>query len=205
MEFTFGITTCYDDLGRLSQVIDSIRDLNIPKYEILVMGNDDYLPLHDTTYINMGDESQFVTNKKNKVAQLAKYNNIVLIHDYYVFDNEWYNGFVNFGDDWDVCSNPQILINGRRHFTDWVIWDHPSLPRYSMVDYDDWSITKYMYQSGGYLLVKKNFLLNIPFKQDMLWGTAEDVEWSLRMRDHANWKCNKNSIVRHNKVHRDAR
>jgi hypothetical protein len=205
MNFTFGIITSYDDLQRLSDVIDSIKNQNIPSYEILVMGNDDYLPTEDTTYVNMSSEQQFVTNKKNKIAEIAKYENLVLIHDYYLFDKDWYTGYLNFGDDWDVCSNPQYLINGKRHFTDWVTWDHPTHPQWTSLDYNDWSQTKYMYQSGGYMLVKKNFLLDIPFEQNRLWGTAEDVEWSLRMRDKANWKCNPYSTVKHNKVHRDAR
>lgn len=205
MNFTFGIVTTYDDLTRLSQIIDSIRDLKIKKYEIIVTGDRDFEDLDDTRYVNMGDEKEFVTNKKNRIAQLANYDNLAIIHDYYVFDKEWYNGYLAFGDDWDVCSNPQYLINGKRHFTDWVIWDHPSLPRYHSMDYDDWSQTRYMYQSGGYMLIKKDFSLKYPHKDNMKWGTAEDVEWSLRMRDHAKWKCNKLSSVRHNKVHRDAR
>ena len=205
MDFTFGIITDYSDLARLSEIIDSIRNQKIPNYEIIIAGQSDYEDLEDTRFINMGDESTYVTNKKNKIAELAKYNNIVLFHDYYIFDDQWYSGYLSFGDNWDVCSNPQYLINGKRHFTDWVTWDHPTLPRWTSVDYDDWSQTKYMYQSGGYMLIKKDFALKIPHKQNMEWGTAEDVEWSLRMRDHANWKCNKLSSVRHNKVHRDAR
>ena len=204
MNFTFGIITSYDNLKRLSEVIDSIRDLKISNYEILVMGNQDYEDLDDTQFINMGDEHQYVTNKKNRIAEMARYDNLVIIHDYYVFDKDWYEGYLKFGNDWDVCSNPQYLINGMRHFTDWVTWDHPSLSRWTSVDYDDWSDTKYMYQSGGYMVVKKDFLLKIPCRNNMLWGTAEDVEWSLRMRDKANWKCNKLSSVKHNKVHRDA-
>ena len=161
----------------------------------------------DTEYVYFNEEEKpkWVTRKKNILASNAKYENVVIFHDYFLFDLEWYNNFLVFGDDWDVCSNKQLLITGNRHFTDWVTWDHPTLPKWSSVDYDDWSQTKYMYQSGGYMLVKKDFLLNIPFEQNRLWGTAEDVEWSLRMRDTANWKCNKLSTVRHNKVHRDAR
>ena len=41
--------------------------------------------------------------------------------------------------------------------------------------------------------------------ENMTWGNAEDVEWSLRMRENAVWKCNGKAIVKHNKVHRDAR
>ena len=205
IDFTFAIITTYDDLTQLSEVIDSIRALNIPKYEIIVAGDQDFEDLEDTRFINMGEEKIYVTNKKNRMAQEAKYKNIVFIHDYYVFDKDWYNGYLAFGEEWDVCSNPQYLINDKRHFTDWVIWDHPELPRYTSIDYDDWTKTKYMYQSGGYMVVKKDFILKFPCKPDQRWGTAEDVEWSLRIRDTANWKCNKLSSVKHNKVHRDAR
>jgi hypothetical protein len=59
--------------------------------------------------------------KKNILTSEAKYDNIVLLHDYYVFDLNWYNNFLKFGDDWDVCSNAQQLITGKRHFTDWVV------------------------------------------------------------------------------------
>jgi hypothetical protein len=62
-----------------------------------------------------------------------------------------------------------------------------------------------MYQSGGYMLVKKQFMLKFPMNESMAWGTGEDVEWSLRMRDYASWKCNGNALVTHNKWHRDAK
>jgi hypothetical protein len=62
-----------------------------------------------------------------------------------------------------------------------------------------------MYISGNYFLVKKSFILSNPLNEDLTWGMSEDVEWSLRIRDTAVIKCNGKSIVKHNKIHRDAR
>ena len=190
MNFTFGIVTDYSAPDRIAKIADSIRGLMIPKYEILLVSPLPDMEKDDLRNIYMYDPHHkgLVTKKKNIIAQQAQYDNLVIFHDYYEFDSQWYNGYLRFGDDWDVCSNAQLLITGKRHFTDWVVWDSPVFPRYTSLAYSDWSHTRYMYQSGGYMLIKREFLLRFPMNESMPWGTAEDVEWSLRMRDHANWK-----------------
>jgi len=206
MNFTFGITTDYKNEQRLNEVCDSITALNIPNYEILVIGQGFLNDTANAKHIFFDEtiKDKWVTRKKNILAQEAKYDNVVIFHDYYTFDKDWYTNFVSFGEDWDVCSNAQQLITGKRHFTDWVCWDSRIFPRYTSLRYDDWGHTKFMYQSGGYMIVKKDFMKKCPMNEEMTWGSAEDVEWSIRMREIANWKCNGASIVKHNKVHRDA-
>jgi len=207
MNFTFAITTDYSDFTRLEEIISSIKFLQIPKYEILIIGSVKQENKENIYHIFIEDPHQkgWVTRKKNILVQNASYDNIVLFHDYYVFDCNWYKEYLSFGEDWDVCSNAQNLITGKRHFTDWVTWDSPIFPRYTSLHYQDWRHTKHMYQSGGYMLVKKQFMLKFPMNESMAWGTGEDVEWSLRMRDYASWKCNGNALVTHNKWHRDAK
>ncbi len=211
MNFTFGIVTLYENLEQIKEVVSSIRNLRIKNYEILIIGDGtnepDFKESVDLKKIKFDEtvKQGWITRKKNVLVDSAKYDNVVVMHDYYLFDNFWYKNFVEFGDDWDVCSNAQLLINNKRHFTDWVIWDSPVFPRYSAIPYHDWSQTRCMYQSGGYMIVKKDFDKKFPMNEDMTWGSAEDVEWSLRMRTSANWKCNGKSIVKHNKVHRDAK
>lgn len=207
MNFTFAITTDYSNEGRLDEIVQSIRNLHIPHYEVLIIG-----PGRDGQNGRVRclgfDESirpGWITRKKNLLCQQAEYDNIVLMHDYYVFDRNWYDEFLIFGDDWDICSNQQLLITGQRHFTDWVMWDHPTIPRYTSIDYNEWGLTQYMYISGGYYLLKKQTALQYPLNEQMLWGSAEDIEWSLRVRKTCKLVCNGNAIVRHNKVHRDAK
>jgi hypothetical protein len=60
-----------------------------------------------------------------------------------------------------------------------------------------------MYQSGGYMLVKKQLMIDNPFNEELTWGQADDVEWSLRVRDKYKWICNGDAVVKHNKKHRD--
>ena len=217
MNFTFAITTTFENEKQLQEVYDSIRALEIPEYEILVIGGEKREDEKDVTYLYF-DEIQkpgWVTRKKNCLIQAAKYDNIVLMHDYYVFDKDWYKNFLTFGDDWDVCSCQQLLITGERHFTDWVVWDdfaymnHAGntalVRRYTALHYDNWSDTKYMYQSGGFMILKRKVGLDIPFNEGLMHSQSEDVEWSLRMRDKCKWVCNGKSIVRHNKRHRDAK
>jgi len=186
MNLTFGICTTQPRPDRLAEVIASIDALNIPQYEVMIM-----------------DGPEWITTKKNAVALHAKYDTLVLLHDYFVFDPGWYQAYEAFGYEWDVCSNPQMMIDGKRHFTDWVIWDHPIYPRYYSLPYGNLTFTKFQYQSGGYMLVKRNFLQAEPLNGSYVSGQPEDVEWSLRMRNRAVYTCNPHAIVRHNKVHRD--
>ena len=205
MNFTFAITTDYTNENQLAEVIQSIRNLFIPNYEILVIGNKEKENDYDVRYI-LFDESEkdkWITRKKNILCQEAQYENIVLMHDYYVFDKNWYKSYLEFGNDWDICSNRQLLQNGKRHFTDWVTWDCPLYPRYTSLPYDEWNLTRHMYQSGGYMLVKKPLMMIEPFNESLAWGEADDVEWSLRVRDIYKWVCNGSAIVQHNKKHRD--
>lgn len=204
MNLTFGIMTQYDNIPQLNEVITSIKSLNVPDVEIIVVGsyNDhDYAKVDATVQQVLTDG--WTPRKKNLVAKMARHETMVLLHDYFLFDKDWYASYREFGSEWDICSNQQFLLNGKRHFTDWVLWGHPTLPRYHSLDYNDWANTKYQYVSGGYFLVKRDFLRANPFNEAMQPGSPEDIEWSLRIRDTAVIKCNPRAIVRHNKVHRD--
>ena len=40
--WTFGVITAYEDKNRLNEILDSIRTLGIPEYEILLVGGGDF-------------------------------------------------------------------------------------------------------------------------------------------------------------------
>lgn len=187
MNLTFGICTTLDDPQRLDDVISSIQKLNAVGSEIIIAGP---------------NSGAWITHKKNVLTRSAKNDVVVLLHDYYLFDKRWYEAYEEFGYNWDVCNNPQFLIDGNRHFTDWILWDHPQYPRYTSLEYTNY-ITKFQYISGGFFLAKKQFLLDHPFNESLPVGSPEDVEWSLRIRDVARIACNPCAIVIHNKKHRD--
>jgi hypothetical protein len=208
IQWTFGVITVYEDKQRLQEIIDSIRNLNIPEYEILFVGGGDSSNIDgkDIRKIDF-DESvkeRWITRKKNILVKEAKYENIVLMHDYHIFDKDWYKNFVEFGTDWEICSCPQYLITGSRNPMDWSLWDKPGYGRAWSLNYDDWSQTRYMYISGGFFMVKRHVMIEEPLDESRGWNEEEDVEWSYRVRDKYVMKCNGKSIVRHNKWHRHA-
>jgi len=209
IQWTFGIVTGFEDYQRLNDILDSIRGLSIPEYEIILIGgeNNGCTPSAEDVRIIDFDESQkprWITRKKNILVNEAKYENVVLMHDYHVFDKDWYLNFKSFGTDWEICSCPQYLITGDRNPMDWSLWDKPNHGRAWSLDYDDWSQTQYMYISGGFFIVKKHVLIEEPLDESRGWNEEEDVEWSMRVRNKYVMKCNGKSIVRHNKWHRHA-
>jgi hypothetical protein len=208
INFSFCITSDLTDLNRVNNIIESIRTLKIPKYEILIISEiKNYIlntqPDIKQIYFDEDKSKKWITKKKNILAQNAQHENLVMMHDYFLFDSDWYNNFVSFEHHWDICSNAQNFINGRRNYTDWVTWNDPLYPRYTALCYDNWTRTKYMYISGGFYLVKKHVAIDNPLNESLYWGQAEDVEWSLRVRDNYDIKCNGHSVVNHCKPHRD--
>ena len=127
--------------------------------------------------------------KKNIITKLAKFENIVYLHDYITFEPNWYSNFINFGEDWDVCMNSIINTDDTR-FRDWTLWGPKLIP------YEDGTRTKEMYVSGSYFCAKKHFMATNQFNETLIWGQGEDVEWSLKCRDTWNYKCNSKSIVK---------
>jgi hypothetical protein len=124
MKFTFGIITAGNSDDSLNAVIDSIEKQNIPEYQILIIGNSNVSRIN--TFIIPFDESireAWITRKKNLITINSRYDNIVYSHDYVLFEDGWYQGFLQFGDDFKVCMNKVINPDYSR-FRDWVIWPH---------------------------------------------------------------------------------
>ena len=213
LDFSFCIVTdnSTEACKRISEIVKSIRALEIPNYEIIAIGGDKNRfsgNLDDFRKINFDESitSGWITKKKNDVAKLCKYDNLVMLHDYFVFHKNWYKGYKKIYDDFvscDVCSNPVFMIDGRREFTDWVTLDYPDHGLHYSLNYNDWNQTKYQYISGGYFIVKKQFMLDNPFSESLTAHQAEDVEWSKRIRSKAKIICNPYSYVKHNKEHRN--
>jgi hypothetical protein len=150
-----------------------------------------------------GGRDGWITKKKNMLIEQSQYENVVIMHDYFEFDKNWYKEFVKFGDEWDVCSNAQSLEDGRRHWLDWTVWDDPLYERYTGLCYTNWDRTGHMYVSGGFYLVKRKIAVENPLNECLVWGQAEDVEWSIRIRNKCLIRCNGKSLVKHCKQHRD--
>jgi len=218
--FTFGIitnnqhhtNTTQED--RLSTIIQSIKNQNIPEYEIIIVG--DYQtnkPFCKCISFDETIKTSWITKKKNIITQEANYNNIVYLHDYIYLDNNWYNGWKRFGiDNWDIAMNIIMNKDGSR-FRDWcVLWfdgnvgphgtwpndipntgnriASPYIPEYNYNQQEN------LYISGSYWIAKKCVMLEEPLDEKLSWSQSEDIEWSYRVLKKYKYVMNQYSIVR---------
>ena len=80
MDFTFGVCCCEENKLLQKTIIQSIRNLNIPNYEIILVGNSQYaveeiIEGDDLNYI-LFDESRrpgWITKKKNIITCFHPY------------------------------------------------------------------------------------------------------------------------------------
>lgn len=144
-----------------------------------------------------------ISHKKNLAARESRYNKLCIMHDYVGLLPGWRAGFEAFGSDWDVAMTIIRNADGTRH-RDWMCWNHPHLAsdpgriEACLMPYDVY--TKYMYISGTYFCVKRDFFLRNPLSEKLFWGEGEDVEWSLRVRELTRFRMNINSTVRYLKL-----
>lgn len=208
MKWSFCIL--YKSTDYLQNQINSIKNqkkISINDYEIILVGpsssqiNEIVCKNKNINHILFEDESKnvWITKKKNLAVKAAKYENLVITHDYIGLCEDWYSNFLDFGDDWDVCMNPIRTMDNKR-FRDWVEWvDYKNPNSYwgpVFLQYADHSKIKKMYISGTYWCAKKEFMLKNPLNENLMWEQGEDVEWSKRCQNYWNYKMNCKSVVK---------
>ena len=215
MDFTFGIITEGKNDDILPKIIDSIHKNNIPNYEIIIVGNTNIPISKKITNIMFNETIKpgWITRKKNIITSVAKYENVVLLHDYIQLNPDWYEGFLKFGNNFDWCVT-KILTMKNNRFRDYTLlptrceeigcfyspgdidpyfFDNGLLP----YDFENSHATnKYMYISGSYYIIKKSIALQFPLDETLLHCQSEDIELSKRLhRNGIIIRCNPFSSV----------
>ena len=192
MKFTFGIITSPGTDGFIQQIVDSICDENIPNYEIIIIGGNIAYETDELKVIPFDETKKrmWITKKKNLITKNAKYDNIVYMHDYITLMPGWYEGFVKYGNDFQVCMTP-ILNADNSRFRDWTLWfDDPNPDRQRLLPYDVTDLSKFMYISGAYWVAKKTLMEEFPLDEELSWGESEDIKWSKQVREKHPFKIN---------------
>jgi hypothetical protein len=196
--------TSGESTENLNEAIKSIIALQIPKFEIIIIGNVE-LPYSNKIQIipfNEDINPGWITKKKNLITNYSNFDLIVYLHDYYVFDAKWYEQVLAFGEDFDISMH-QILNSDGTRYHDWALWveNNSFIDKYieknraALIPYNWSNFTNYMYVPGGYWFAKKKIMQKYPLNENLMWGEAEDVEWSKRVRDNAKYTMNHNAIV----------
>jgi len=200
MDFSFGIITGGGNSGNINLIIDSIESMKIGNYEIIIIGGD---PINRDRTTNIAFEEDSsparVSEKKNLITDHSNFENVVYLHDYISFCDGWYEGFVKFGNDFNICLNPILGIDGSR-YRDWCLWmeDAKGYVRDNnyLIPYTITHLSNMMYVSGAYWVAKKNFMTENRINDQLRWGQGEDIEWSIRVRSITDFKINTESSVK---------
>ncbi len=180
---TFGIITDGTNDTYIQTIIKEIQEENIPNYEIIVVGK---TAVHSPNIIRVtfeGSESSNLPKKKNMICRMARYDTIVLLHDYVGFKRGWYEGYLKYGANFDLCVNPIENNDGTRYrdFLFFYSCNIPPLENKYLLPYDyvpNSVINRMLYISGAYYIIKKRLALEIPLNETLLHNMAEDVVFS---------------------------
>ena len=189
-EISFGIVTGGENDQNLERIVRSLDTLKADSRittEIIICGPENYrLPTSlissvDTYLIEPKSHLNLpVTNlKKNLIARHAKFANLIISHDRYIFGPSVIDNLLEFGGDFDVCTFEAVDENGNP-FPQWVSYSHQWK---NSLHLDSDSFESNVYLNGGIFLVKKDVLLNHPINPLLFWGYGEDIEWSRRMKN----------------------
>lgn len=200
MKFTFGIITSGAEDVRLQQIVQSIRDQVGDDYQIVIVGNSS-IKGPDIVQIEF-DESKkdrWITRKKNLITENAIYDNVVYMHDYIILNEDWYKGFLDFGDNFDICMNKINNSDGSR-FRDWVMFpeflpDEFKHRRDLLLPYSVTDLNRFQYISGSYWVAKKRVMEESPLDESLSWGEGEDVKWSTVVNKKFSFSMNDRSTV----------
>lgn len=222
---SFIIPTSGTNDNGLNTIIDSIESQNMPEYQIIIIGgletsvnrkNTVHIPFDETL-----TPTAWISRKKNTGVLASKYDVLVIMHDYAVLDENWYEEFEKFGLDWDICVHQNLILNHNPNGPKYVrgngwrvesVPGYPEFPWAMRIPYDIDCFLPYMGINGAYWCCKKHVMLDEMIDENFLWGDVEDTEWSSRVvpfwqgRDNGSKNkivANPNCITRNIKIKPD--
>ncbi|MAG38012.1 hypothetical protein CMI45_01325 [Candidatus Pacearchaeota archaeon] len=176
-KWTIGIITNGKKKDWIEKQIEAIRALKIPTYEIILCGTYPYEIGKDTKYINFTkqDERGWITAKKNKILENAKYENVIVMHDRIVLNPDFLSGMKKYGNYFEVLSC-KIFNDKNERCGDWITNGNPynKYPRLGLLDYKDWDINGWI--DGGFYILKKSVWKKIQWDESLFWNEGEDMK-----------------------------
>lgn len=202
-----GISFCIPTNGkRVEKTLKTIQSIknnmkNDP-YEIILCGAIDNFKNVLLDKVILLDKTEEANNKKvaslrNEAAKLSKYNFICWADDDIVLAEDWLEKFKNYNSNngWEVLSNKILNPDGTRH------WDRAYLSPHFLVDYETPEMNAMLYQTSGFMLMKKKIFNSIKWPDKALVHSdePEDVVFSniLKM-NRVGLYFNKEATVWHN-------
>ena len=195
-KWTFGICSNGRANERVRALIESIIKQNIPNFEVIVCGPSPYDKVPE--YVHVVDDGEIydkedvrfpIGKKKMLIAKNAKYNNMFIMHDRFLFPDDWYQNMQKYGNYFDVLTPLVQTYDGKgrlasisfinakegRYTSDEAVTALANIP---MGEIDSYRSSEYeLYINGGLLVSKRNVYMTCPIPTYLHWVEIEDQEW----------------------------
>jgi hypothetical protein len=192
-KWSFGIVSGGTKVSQIQNIINQIRLLRIPYYEIIICGplessfsGSDLIQISDDLITN--DIRIPITKKKNLIIRRAKYENLVILHDRISFPSSWYSQIKSYGNYFEVLSMKILNHDMNKRVQDWLYlkgdFNYFNKIESGIVNYDKWN--PYLYIDGGFIVIKTSIIKKILYNENLHWGEAEDVDLARRLYSNGN-------------------
>ncbi len=184
---TIGILTLGDRPKELDSLIASVRSHCKHPYEIVLVVPKNLPDLQNHPDIRQivfaeRDDFGWITKKKNLICQEAKYSDIFICHDRFVFADDFFPMLQRWGTAYSIAAPRVVLEDGRRAL-DWGVVQGKNYTwcKGGLISYRDYSSASYV--PGGVTMIRKSFWERHPWCEDIFWNEHEDVELCRRIQN----------------------
>lgn len=179
--WTFAMLTNGKKDDVVIKFLESIRSNELNKSQIIISGpQKDIYDNYDVEYLDLtkyrDNEYAEISRKKDDIAKIARNENIMIVHDRFYLDKNFFKNFEEYGYDFDFLAVRQETNDGRKLPYYCAIYE-PNLAWGKPVDVQNSEILpRTAYVNGGCLVFKTKTLQKIGFNKLLFWNQMEDVE-----------------------------
>ena len=187
--WTFAMLTNGQKDDVVLKFLESIRNNELSKSQIIISGpKKEIYDKYDVEYLDLSkyrdDKYAEISRKKNDIVKMAKGANILIAHDRYFLDNNFFIDFENYGYDFDFLAIRQKSITSKKDFPSYcytyglnLSWSHPGVNTCLN------QLPESTYINGGLMVFKTNTIKQIGFNNLLFWNQQEDVEITRKFQE----------------------
>ena len=187
--WTFAMLTNGQKDDVVVKFLESIRENESQKSQIIISGpKKDIYDKYDVEYLDLSkyrdNEYAEISKKKNDIAKMATGANILMAHDRYYLDKNFFRDFEKFGYDFDFLAIKQISDIDNKEYP-FYCYNYNQPLNHTHVGYSNCysKIFNTQYVNGGLMVFKTSTLKKIEFNDLIFWNQKEDVEISYEFMD----------------------
>lgn len=186
--WTFAIITQGKRRDNVIRFLQSVRQhATAIDHELLICGPADeaYAPFK-VTYLDREYRDHYaeIALKKNDIADRASCANLLIAHDRYVLNDDFFSGFAKYGYDFDFITIKQWYESGEE-FPAYCAMSSPDLVWSPPVHCTDINrLRPLQFLNGGLFIAKTETLRDLRMNPLLFWQQAEDVELTKHLRNH---------------------